>query len=132
VRVIAQSTLAAFWRKHPDAEKQLRAWYEEAETSTWETTTDIQGAYPRASILKDGRAVFNIGGNKYRLVVQCRKSNVYVCFIGTHAEYDKIDAQAVWNHRGVPDSQRRGSGASHSRDGQTAQLAAGNRRRGAS
>jgi mRNA interferase HigB len=95
VRVIAQSTLAVFCKEHPDAESQLRAWYKEAEAKEWKTTTDIQKSYPRASILKRGRVVFNICGNKYRLIVHCRYPFAYVRFIGTHADYDRVDAQTI-------------------------------------
>jgi len=93
LRVIARSTLSAFWKGHADAEQQLRAWYQEAEEADWRTAVDVQRSYPKASILKDGRFVFNICGNRYRLVVHCRHPYAFVRFIGTHAEYDRIDAQ---------------------------------------
>ena len=93
--MIAQSTLAAFWRKHGEAEQALRAWYHEAEAADWQTTADIQRSFPKASILKKGRIVFDICGNKYRLVVHCRRPYVYIRWVGTHAEYDRIDAQSI-------------------------------------
>jgi mRNA interferase HigB len=95
VRVIAQSTLAAFWRHHADAEQALRAWYQEAEEADWKTTIEVQRSYPKASILKGGRVVFNVSGNRYRLVVRCRHPYVFIRWIGTHADYDRIDAQSI-------------------------------------
>jgi mRNA interferase HigB len=95
VRVIARSTLSVFWREHPDAEQQLRAWFHEAEAADWRTTSQVQADFPKASILKGGRVVFDICGNRYRLVVHCRHPYVFVRFIGTHAEYDRIDAQTI-------------------------------------
>ena len=76
-----------------DAEEQLRAWYHEAEEANWRTTVDVQRSYPKVSVLQDGRFVFNICGHKYRLVVHYRHPYVYIRFIGTHARYDRIDAQ---------------------------------------
>jgi mRNA interferase HigB len=98
VRVIGQSTLEAFWKEHADAEQALRAWCKETEAADWKTTIDIQGSHPKASILKRGRVVFNVCGNKHRLVVRFYYPYAYVCFIGTHSDYDRIDAQTVWNH----------------------------------
>jgi mRNA interferase HigB len=95
VRVIAQSTLSVFWREHPDAEQQLRAWYHEAEAADWRTTSDIRRDFPRASILKGGRVGFDICGNRYRLVIHCRHPYVFIRFVGTHADYDRIDAKTI-------------------------------------
>jgi mRNA interferase HigB len=97
VRVIAQSTLRAFWEEpgHEDAEGALRAWYAEATAADWRTTADIKAHYRTASVRRQGRVVFNVAGNKYRLVVHVRHPHVYVRFIGTHAQYDRIDAQTI-------------------------------------
>ena len=97
MRVIAVSTLRAFWEKHPDAEQPLLAWYEEVLAANWQSPADIKALYRSASILKNRRVVFNIKGNDYRLVVAIayRLQAVYVKFVGTHAEYDAIDAQTV-------------------------------------
>jgi len=92
--VIAQSTLAAFWRKHADAEQPLRAWYQEAEAADWQSTTDIHRDYPKASILRQGRVVFDICGNRYRLVVHCRYPYVFIRFI-ERMPTDRVDAQDV-------------------------------------
>ena len=97
MRVIAMSTLEAFWKLYPNSERSLRSWYDEAGRTTWKMPSEIKAQYGNASILKNGRVVFNIAGNKYRLVVwinyACRV--VYVRFIGTHAQYNRIDAQNI-------------------------------------
>ena len=100
MRVIALSTLKAFWtssRAFADAKEPILAWHRHAVRADWAKPADVKAAFGNASILKDGRAVFNIGGNKYRLVVWINYPYrvVYVRFIGTHAEYDRIDAQTV-------------------------------------
>lgn len=95
VNVIGRSRLEAFWKEHRDAEQALRAWFQEVEEAEWKTTSEIKARHPRASILKGGRVVFDIRGNRYRLVVQCAYPNAYVRWIGTHAEYDRIDAQTI-------------------------------------
>jgi mRNA interferase HigB len=97
VRVVAKSTLRDFWINHPDAEEQLKAWFNEAEKSTWNSPNDIKSEYPSASILPDNRIVFNIKGNKYRLVVRInyKVRIVWIRFIGTHADYDKIKANTI-------------------------------------
>ncbi|QDS90883.1 mRNA interferase HigB [Rosistilla ulvae] len=97
MRIIARKTLVEFWTKYPRAEEQLKAWYAEADAASWTSPADVKAKYGNASILKDGRVVFNICGNGYRLVawIKYEYYTVYIRFIGTHAEYDKIDAQKV-------------------------------------
>lgn len=97
MRVIAISTLRQFWEMHPDAEQPIKAWVDEANQASWNQPADIKAQYRSASVLKNRRVVFNIKGNDYRLIVAIayRLSIVYVKFIGTHAEYDKIDAETV-------------------------------------
>ena len=100
MRVIAVSTLKAFWTGRPeyrDAEGPTMAWYREAVKADWSTPEDVKRQFGNASILKDGRVVFNIGGNKYRLVVWINTPYrvLYVRFLGTHEEYDRIDAQTI-------------------------------------
>lgn len=97
MRVIAISTLREFWKVHPSAEQPIKAWVDEANRANWIQPSDIKARYRSASILKNRRVVFNIKGNDYRLIVAIayRLSIVYVKFIGTHAEYDKIDAETV-------------------------------------
>lgn len=97
MRVVAKKILREFWEKHADAEEQLKAWYKEASKASWNNPSDIKEEYARASILKGGRAVFDICGNKYRLVVDINylRKWVFIRFIGTHADYDKIDANTI-------------------------------------
>lgn len=100
MRIIALSTLKAFWENNPsytDAIQPALAWYRHALKADWITPADVKVDFKNASILKDGRAVFNIAGNKYRLVVWINYaySIVYIRFIGTHAQYDRIDAQTI-------------------------------------
>lgn len=97
MRVIAKKTLRDFWEKHPDCEQQLKAWYQEAEDAGWKGPNDIKRDYPTASFLADNRVVFNIKGNHYRLIVKINYSYgmVWIRFVGTHAEYDKVDATKI-------------------------------------
>ncbi|SAI22797.1 mRNA interferase HigB [Bordetella ansorpii] len=97
MRVIAVSTLRQFWEKHPGAEQSIKSWVDEAVQAKWTQPAAIKAQYRSASILKNRRVVFNIKGNDYRLIVAVayRLSIVYVKFIGTHAEYDRIDAETV-------------------------------------
>ena len=97
MRVIAISTLRAFWSKHSDAQTPLMAWYALASRSQWRSPSDIKEAYRNARFTANNRVVFNIKGNDYRLVVLARydKGLLFVKFVGTHAQYDKIDASTV-------------------------------------
>ncbi len=91
------STLRAFWELHPDAGQPLKAWYEEATLASWTQPADIKAQYRSASVLKNRRVVFNIKGNDYRLIVAIayKLQIVYVKFVGTHKEYDAVDAETV-------------------------------------
>ena len=97
MRVIAIKTLRDFWSVYPDAEQSLLAWYDEASRTTWTQPADIKAQYAKASILKNRRVVFNIKGNDYRLIVAIayKVGLVYIKFIGTHAQYDAVDAETV-------------------------------------
>jgi mRNA interferase HigB len=97
MRVIAVSTLRAFWKRYPDAEQPLKAWYEEATSASWAQPADIKAQYRSASVLKNRRVVFNIKGNDYRLIVAIayKLQIVYVKFVGTHKQYDAVDAETV-------------------------------------
>jgi mRNA interferase HigB len=100
MRIIALSTLKAFWGRNPaylDAKEPTLAWYRHALKANWASLADVKTAFAKASILKDGRVVFNIAGNKYRLVVWINYTYrvVYIRFIGTHTQYDQIDAQTI-------------------------------------
>lgn len=100
MRIIALSTLKAFWKSNPtysDAEQPTLAWYRYVTQANWVSPNDVKQDFGNASILKDGRVVFNIAGNKYRLVVWINYPYriMYIRFIGTHKQYDKIDAQTI-------------------------------------
>lgn len=98
VRIIALSTLKAFIvTSHADAEQPLLAWYRRTLAADWATPSDLKADLGNASILRDGRVVFNIAGNKYRLVawINYPYRVVYIRFVGTHAQYDLIDAQTI-------------------------------------
>jgi mRNA interferase HigB len=97
VRIISRKTLKEFWEKYPDSEEHLKAWYQIANDAEWATPQDIKEQYRNASILKDGRVVFNIKGNTYRLVVWINYEfyTIYIRFVGTHEEYDETDVQTV-------------------------------------
>ena len=97
MRVIAKKILREFWDKHKDAEEHLKAWYKEASKASWNSPNDIKSQYSKASILKGGRVVFDILGNKYRIVVEINYSRnwVFIRFVGMHNEYDKIDVEKI-------------------------------------
>ncbi|MBS1646584.1 MAG: type II toxin-antitoxin system HigB family toxin [Bacteroidetes bacterium] len=97
MRVIAKKTIKTFWKKHKNCEQQLKAWYDEAVEANWFSPKNIKLNYPSASFLIDNRVVFDIKGSSYRLIVKIhyKYKMVWVRFIGTHAEYDKIDATTI-------------------------------------
>jgi len=97
MRIIAKKTLIDFWEMNKDAEQPLKAWYHEAKIAAWTKPSDIKKLYADASILKNSRVIFDIAGNKYRLVVAIRYEFkiIYIRFIGTHKQYDKIDANTI-------------------------------------
>ncbi len=97
MRIIAKKTLRDFWEHHPDAEQALKAWYHDAKQATWKTPSDIRQTYATASIVANNRVVFNIRGNTYRLIVAINYEFgiVYIRFVGTHQDYDQVDAATV-------------------------------------
>ena len=99
MRIIAKRTLREFWEQpaHRDAEAPLKTWYSEVHHAAWRTPADVKAHYGSASILPHDRVVFNIGGNKYRLIVLIRYDTQMVCirFIGTHAAYDRMQAETI-------------------------------------
>lgn len=96
-RIFAKSTLRDFWEKFPDSEQYLKTWYDTAMNSNWKSPIDVKRTYANASILKESRIVFNIKGNSYRLVTKFNfeKQWIFIRFIGSHKEYDKIDANMI-------------------------------------
>ncbi|MCL5254831.1 MAG: type II toxin-antitoxin system HigB family toxin [Gammaproteobacteria bacterium] len=99
MRIISRATLREFWLQpqYRDSEQALKAWYDEAKYAVWKNTHDIKSLYRHASFVGNNRVVFNIHGNKYRLVVAINYSFslIYIRFIGSHDEYDKIDAATI-------------------------------------
>ncbi len=97
MHVISGKTLRQFWERYPDAEEALRDWHRRAEAANWRSPQQVKIDYPSASIIGDDRVVFNVKGNSYRLIahIRYRYSRVYVRFIGTHAEYDRIAATEI-------------------------------------
>jgi mRNA interferase HigB len=94
MRIIARKTLNDFWEAgHADAEQPLKAWFSEVSRAEWTTMADIKARYPQASVIDAERVVFNIGGNKYRLVVKVWFPGraVWIKFVGTHRDYDDLD-----------------------------------------
>lgn len=102
MRIIAKSTLKAFWQKkeYSDSEQPLKIWYQEASKADWNTPNEVKAQYGNASIIGNNRVVFNIAGNKYRLIVAAnfKYKCMYVCFIGTHKQYDAVNAEEVWEN----------------------------------
>jgi len=100
MRIIALSTLRKFWESSPsysDSVEPGMAWYRETLKADWSTPNEVKAQFSNASVLRDGRVIFNIAGNKYRIVVWINYAYrvVYIRFIGTHRQYDEIDAQAI-------------------------------------
>lgn len=97
MRIISRRRLVEFWEVHPDAEQPLRAWYTETKKASWNSPAEIKEIYRNVSILSNNRVVFNIKGNTYRLivVVEYSQGKMFIRFVGTHAEYDRIDATSI-------------------------------------
>jgi mRNA interferase HigB len=97
LRIISKKILREFWGKHADSQEQLKSWFQETSRVDWKGPKDIKREYPSVSFLQNNRIVFNIKGNKYRLIVKINfdYQMVWIRFIGTHAEYDKIDANKI-------------------------------------
>jgi mRNA interferase HigB len=97
MRVIAKKILLQFLEQYPDAEQSLRAWYDEAKNARWNSPQAIKDQYRNASFIGNNRVVFNIKGNDYRLIVAVayQFGVLYIKFIGTHAQYDQINARTV-------------------------------------
>lgn len=97
MRIIALKTLRKFWEGHPEAHQPLQAWYEDVRYASWQSPVDIKAVYRNASIIANNRVVFNIKGNDYRLIVAInyRFGIVYIRFVGTHSDYNRVDATKV-------------------------------------
>ena len=97
MRIISKKTLREFWSKHPDSEQSLRAWHAKTKGPVWKTSNDIKNDYRNAGFVANNRVIFNMKGNKYRLVAAINYdfSIVYIRFVGTHKDYDKIDTTII-------------------------------------
>lgn len=97
MHVVNKKTLQDFWLRHPQSEIPLRAWLKDAEHASWPAMHDIKAYARTADLVGDHRVVFNIGGNRYRLVVLCllAKGRLNIRFVGTHSQYDRIDASTI-------------------------------------
>ncbi len=97
MRIISRKILREFWEKHPDARQPLQAWYADVKSAEWKSPSDIKKVYQNASILSNNRVVFNIKGNSYRVivVVMYRFGQIYIRFVGTHKEYDRVSAETI-------------------------------------
>ncbi len=99
MRIIAVGTLKSFWSEpgRRDSEMPLRTWVHIVKAADWSKPNEVKETFGTADLLANGRVVFDIGGNKYRLVaaIHYRGKRVYIRFIGTHKDYDKIDANKV-------------------------------------
>ncbi len=97
MRVISKKILRACWERHADVKRPLQAWLEDIERADWKTPRDVQKAYGDDAVLPDNRVVFNIKGNRYRIVTKIHYNTgiVYIRFVGTHAEYDRIDVLTI-------------------------------------
>lgn len=97
MRILSRKTLRDFWKLHPDVEEALKSWYYEASHADWQSPADFKAVHRNASIIANNRVVFNIKGNTYRLVVAIRYDVriIFIRFIGTHAEYDKVNAETI-------------------------------------
>lgn len=96
-RIISKKALRDFWHKHADSEQYLKTWYETTKNSAWKSPNEVKQTFINASVLKNNRIVFNVKGNSYRLIVKFNfeRQWAFIRFIGTHAEYDKIDANTI-------------------------------------
>ncbi|MGH6818316.1 MAG: type II toxin-antitoxin system HigB family toxin [Stellaceae bacterium] len=97
MRILSLKTLVTYWTKHPETQASLQRWYEIASAVEWTSPNDLMLSFPKAVVLNGERVKFEVAGSDYRLIVafKCRSKIAFIKFIGTHAEYDKIDALTV-------------------------------------
>lgn len=97
MHVISRKKLCDFWAIHPDAAEALKAWFHEVEAASWKNSAELKGKYGTASIINAERVVFNICGNKYRLIsrINYLSKTVFIRFVGTHREYDRVNAETI-------------------------------------
>lgn len=97
MHVISRPKLINFWEKHKDSENQLRVWFSKVRKAQWRNINELKKDFPTADYIGDNRVVFDIKGNKYRIIVLAffDGQKIYIRFVGTHAEYDKINAKTI-------------------------------------
>jgi mRNA interferase HigB len=97
MRIISRKKLREFWEHYPDAQASLESWFADVKQADWKNPNDIKIIYRNSSFIANNRIVFNIKGNKYRLIVAVQYTYriVYIRFVGTHHEYDSIDARII-------------------------------------
>ena len=97
MRIFSRGTVRGYWEQHPDSKEALDVWYRKVSRETWSDPVTVRELWPRSSIVGSNRVVFRMKGNNYRLVVEVnyKQGLVYIRFIGTHAEYDRINAEEV-------------------------------------
>lgn len=96
-RILSRRTIREFYKIHPDSKSYLETWYDTVKKATWKKPNEIKEFYTTVTILKNSRVVFNIKGNDYRLIakINFERQWLFIRFIGTHKDYDKIDANTV-------------------------------------
>ena len=97
MQIISRRVLREFWEKHPGSAISLQTWFHDVELANWKSPADVKAVYRNASVIGNNRVVFNIEGNHYRLVVVVNYQHgvVYIRFVGTHEEYDRIDVTTI-------------------------------------
>jgi|SRR3954468_7469542 len=97
MHIISRPKLMDFWKKHPDTEVPLRLWFKKVQTTKWKNINELKKDFPTADYIGNNRVIFDIKGNKYRIVVVVffMGQKIFIRFIGTHAEYDKIDVKKI-------------------------------------
>jgi mRNA interferase HigB len=97
MRIIAVNTIKQFWIKYPDCEQALKSWIQETERASWKLPNELKAQFGSASIITGKRIVFNINGNRYRLVVdiEFRLQIIFIVWFGSHEEYDMIDSKTI-------------------------------------
>ena len=97
MHVVSVKALREFWTKHADAEQPLKAWFREATAANWTSFDQIKARYRTADVIPGNRVIFNIKGNHYRLIVRIHyiTGRLFIRFVGTHAEYNRIDAETI-------------------------------------
>ncbi len=100
MRIISTGTLKAYFEKHPETETGIKVWIKKVKEAKWNQPSDILKSFTHARTIGNGRVVFNINKNDYRLIVMVNynRESVFVVFIGTHSEYESIDPHSVWRY----------------------------------